>query len=72
MFAPATKPSLLPALDGLDRWFHRVTTALAGAWEAHRIYTQYASLSASQLAARGMTRDDVNQAMLRALDGASR
>lgn len=69
MFAPATKPSPLHAFDVLGDWFHRITMALAGAWEAQRVYNRLSGLSPSQLAARGMTREDVNQVVLQALDG---
>lgn len=69
MFAPATRPSPFHAFDNLGHWFHRITMVLAGAWEAQRVYSRLSGLSPSQLAARGMTRDDVNRAVLRALDG---
>jgi len=69
MFAPATKPSPFQAFDSLGQWFARITTALAGAMDAYHVYTRLSGLSASQLAARGMTREDIARATLRALDG---
>ena len=72
MFAHATKPSPLHVFDGLAQTLARGVAVLAGAWEAQRVYNRLSGLSSSQLAARGMTREDVNLAVLRALDAGRR
>jgi len=69
MFAPATKPTPFQTFDNLGQWFARITTALAGAMDAYHVYTRLSGLSASQLAARGMTREDISRATLQALNG---
>lgn len=69
MFAPATKPSPFQTFDSLAHWFADITTALAGAMNAYHVYNQLSGLSDSQLAARGMTREDISRATLQALDG---
>jgi hypothetical protein len=69
MFAHATKPSPFQTIDSLGHWFARITTALAGAMNAYHVYTRLSGLSTSQLAARGMTREDISRATLQALNG---
>lgn len=69
MFAHATKPSPLQVLDGLGQSVARVTATLAAAWEANRVYNCLSSLSPSQLAARGLTHEDIGRATLRVLNG---
>lgn len=68
MFAPATKPSPFHVFDGLAQFFARGSAALAAGWEANRVYNHFSRLSASQLAARGLTREDISRVTLRALD----
>ncbi len=69
MFASATKPSSFQTFDSLGQWFARITTALAGAMNAYHVYNRLSGLSGSQLAARGMTREDVARYTLQALNG---
>ncbi|GAB4394347.1 MAG: hypothetical protein Tsb0032_18660 [Kiloniellaceae bacterium] len=68
MFAPATKPSPFQVFDGLGQFLARSAAAVASAWEAHRVYQQLSSLSASELAARGLSREDISRMTLRALN----
>lgn len=72
MFAPAaSKPSShgFPSFDGVVRFFVAVAASLAAAKEASRVYDSLSRLSDSQLAARGLTREDVNRLTLEALSG---
>jgi len=72
MFAPATsKPAShgFPAFDGVVRFLAAVAASLAAAKEASRVYESLSRLSDSQLAARGLTREDVNRLTLEALSG---
>lgn len=72
MFAPATsKPSShgFPSFDGIVRLFAALAASFAAAKEAGRVYERLSRLSDSQLAARGLTREDVNRLTLEALSG---
>ncbi|MEO3430131.1 hypothetical protein AAFN88_14820 [Pelagibius sp. CAU 1746] len=69
MFATATKPSPFRVIEDLGQWIARITTVLADAMNAYHVYSRLSGLSASQLAARGMTREDISRATLEALDG---
>ena len=69
MFALATKPSPFQTFGNLGQWFARITTALSGAMNAYHVYNRLSGLSASQLTARGMTREDISRATLQALNG---
>ncbi|HMA14399.1 MAG TPA: hypothetical protein VKP12_06415 [Kiloniellaceae bacterium] len=72
MFAPATsKPSSpgFPSFDGILHFFAALAASFAATKEAGRVYERLARLSDSQLAARGLTRDDVNRLTLEALSG---
>ena len=67
MFAHATKPSPLHVFDGLAQTLARGVAVLAGAWEANRVYNRLSGLSAGQLAARGLTREEISRETLRTL-----
>jgi hypothetical protein len=72
MFAPATSKSPshgFPSFDGAVRFFTALAASLAAAKEAGRVYESLSRLSDSQLAARGLTREDVNRLTLEALSG---
>ena len=68
MFATATKSVGFHPLDSIGLFFARLAAAIAGAQNANRLYHQLSALSERQLAARGLTRDDVNRLTLQALD----
>ncbi len=70
MFAHATKPSPLHVFDHLGQILARSGAVLTGAWEANRVYNRLSGLSAAQLAARGLTRDEISRETLRTLNGA--
>lgn len=72
MFAPATSKSSsagFPQFDGIVEYFAAIVAAFAAAKEAGRTYERLSHLSDKQLAARGMTRDDVSRRTLEALSG---
>lgn len=69
MFAHATKPSPLQVFENLGQSIALFATALAAAWEATLVYNRLSSLSASQLAGRGLTREDISHATFRVLSG---
>jgi hypothetical protein len=71
MFAHATNTSPVHAVDHLVQFADRIGSALVGAWEARRVYSQFSRLSDSQLAARGLTREDVSRMTLQALTNAT-
>lgn len=75
MFAPAASKSSshgFASFDGVIRFFVVLAASLAAAKEASRVYESLARLSDSQLAARGLTREDVNRLTLEALSGGLR
>jgi hypothetical protein len=69
MFATATKTVGFHSLDSVGLFFAHLAAAFAGAQHANRLYRQLSGLSDSQLAARGLTREDVNRLTLQALNG---
>jgi uncharacterized protein YjiS (DUF1127 family) len=72
MFAPAaTKPSV-QILDSLGHFFSNLAAAYNGAVEAKRVYSRLSHLSNEQLAARGLTRDDIARLTLEALSAEAR
>lgn len=68
MFATATKTVTFHPLDSIGLFFARLAAAFAGAQNANRLYQQLSGLSDGQLAARGLTREDVNRLTLQALN----
>lgn len=68
MFATATKTVGFHPLDSVGLFFARLAAAFAGAQSANRVYQQLSGMSDSQLAARGLTRDDINRLTLQALN----
>ena len=70
MFASATnKPAAHHLFHAVERVLQFIATlgaAFAGAQEARRVYERLSHLSDSQLAARGLTREDVNRLTLEA------
>jgi len=71
MFASATKNSGFHALDELGHALARIGAAFAGAQEATRVYSTLSRLSAGQLAARGLNRDDISRLTLQVLNDAT-
>ena len=71
MFAHATNVVSPSLFDHLSLFWQRVRAALAGAREANRVYAELSSLSATQLAARGLVREDLPRMTLQALKAAS-
>lgn len=72
MFAPAaTKPSF-PFLDGVAHFFSTLAAVFSGAQQARRVYERLSRLSDAQLAARGLTRDDIARLALEAMAGGGR
>jgi hypothetical protein len=71
MFAPATKHFGFQGFDGLLHFFAQLGAAFAGALAANRVYHDLARLSDAELAARGLTRDDVVRMTLQALNKAT-
>lgn len=69
MFATATKTVGFHPLDSIGLFFARFGAAFAAAQNATRLYQQLSGLSDSQLAARGLNRDDVTRLTLEALNG---
>jgi hypothetical protein len=69
MFATATKTVGFHPLDSVGLFFAHLAAAFAAAQTANRVYRQLSGLSDSQLAARGLTREDVNRLTLQALNG---
>ena len=72
MFAHATNSASPQIIDLLGQFGSRLGAALAGALEANRVYSQLSRLSGSQLAARGLSREDINRMTLQALTNATR
>jgi len=68
MFAPATNKPALPSFDGLGHFFSQVVAAFTGAQAAARVYERLSRLSQQELAARGLTRDDISRLTLEALE----
>lgn len=68
MFATATKTVGFHWLDSLGHVLVSFGAAFKGAQSANRLYREYARLSDSQLAARGLRREDIGRLALRALD----
>ncbi len=68
MFATATKTVSFHPLENVGQFFARCAAAFAGAQAANRLYGQLSGLSDRQLAARGLTRDDVSRLTLQALN----
>jgi uncharacterized protein YjiS (DUF1127 family) len=70
MFAPATnKPAahhIFHACEGVLQFFATLGATFAGAQEARRVYERLSHLSDRQLAARGLTREDVTRLTLQA------
>jgi len=69
MFATATKTIGFHPLESVGLFFARFAAAFAAAQTANRLYRQLSGLSDRQLAARGLTREDVNRLTLDALNG---
>ena len=67
MFAPATNNSAVHASDSLALFFARIGAALSGAQAANRLYRRLSRLSNSQLAARGLKREDLGRMTLQIL-----
>jgi hypothetical protein len=68
MFATATKTAGFHPLDSVGLFFAHLAAALTGAQAANRVYRELSGLSNSQLAARGLTREDVSRLTLEALN----
>jgi hypothetical protein len=70
MFASAAnKPvahHVFHAIEGVVQFFATLGATFAGAQEARRVYERLSHLSDSQLAARGLTREDVTRLTLQA------
>ncbi|GAB4361339.1 MAG: hypothetical protein Kow00114_15810 [Kiloniellaceae bacterium] len=71
MFAPATNHSVFHVFDELGHALGRIAAAFVGAQEAARVYGALSRLSDSQLAARGLAREDIGRMTLQALDNAT-
>lgn len=67
MFASATNSSGFHVIDEMAQVFSRIGAAFAGAQEANRVYNRLSGLSAEQLAARGLSREDIGRMTLQAL-----
>lgn len=68
MFATATKKPAVPSFDGVGQFLGQIVAVFAGAKAASRTYDRLSRLSDQQLAARGLTRDDVARLTLQALE----
>lgn len=72
MFAHAAPKLAFPFLDSLGHFFGGLAAAFSGAQAANRVYGQLSRLSDAQLAARGLTREDVARLTLEALSNLAR
>lgn len=68
MFATATKRPAVPSFEGFGQFLSHLVAAFAGARAASRTYDRLSRLSDEQLAARGLTRNDVARLTLEALE----
>ena len=68
MFATATKTVGFHPLDSVGLFFARFAAAFTAAQNANRLHHQLSMLSDSQLAAHGLTREDVNRLTFEALN----
>jgi len=71
MFASATKNAGFHAFDELGHAIARIGAAFVGAQEAARVYSALSRLSASELAARGLSREDIGRVTLQTLNSAT-
>ena len=67
MFASATNNSGFHVIDEVAQVLSRIGAAFAGALEANRVYNRLSGLSSDQLAARGLSREDISRMTLLAL-----
>ncbi len=72
MFAHATDTASPQVVDHPGQFIARLGAGLRGGLEANRVYKQLSQLSGSQLAARGLTREDLGRMTLQALTNATR
>lgn len=71
MFAPATNNPVFHVFDDLAHALGRIGAAFTGAQQATRVYSALSHLSASQLAARGLSREDIGRVTLKVLNDAT-
>ncbi len=71
MFAHAAGAASPSFIDSALHFVWRTRAALASAVEANRVYGELSRLSADQLQARGLVREDLPRMTLRALTHAS-
>ncbi len=72
MFANATHTASPQIVDHLGHFAARLGAGLRGGLEANRVYRELSALSGSQLAARGLVREDLGRMTSQALNNATR
>ncbi len=71
MFAHATNNPGFHFVEDLGLVLSRIGAVFAGAQQAKRVYEELSRLSAGELAARGMSREDIARLTLQAMDRAT-
>ena len=72
MFARATQNPEIQVFDSLALFLARIGAVFAGAQAANRLYHHLSRLPDSELAARGLTREDIGRMVFQALSHATR